>query len=363
MNTKVGRKYNDLEKLIKEETGWHLARVKCFCLLICALIKLQSVSFVKLAQGFDSKASNDSNLRRIQRFFAKFTIDQDLFARLVFKLLPEQPPYLLSMDRTNWKFGQTDINILMISVSYKGVGIPLVWKLLRKKGNSNTLERQEVLNRYIGLFGIKSIEGFMADREFIGEKWFEEIIGLEIPFHIRIKANMKINVPSKGEKKAFWLFNHLKVGTAYHYPGLVYINQNLVYLSGIKTFNPILRKHEFVIIASLCKQDQAMLNYKERWQIETMFRAMKSSGFNIEDTHLTNIERISKLIVLVTIAFIWAYRAGIDRHQNIKPIRTKKHGKRAYSFFKYGLIELTKALVNICHSKVLNKYFKLLSCT
>ena len=292
MNIRVGSKYSDLEQLIKKETGWHLARVKCFTMLICALIKLQSVSFVKLAQGFDSAASYDSNLRRVQRFFAKFTIDQDLFARLVFKLLPEKPPYRLSMDRTNWKFGKTDINILMISVCYKGVGIPLVWSLLPKKGNSNTQERELVLNQFIGLFGIKSIASFMADREFIGEQWFEKLIISKIPFHIRIKANMKIQIPGKGEKKAFWLFNHLKVGNGYHYPGLVYINQNLVYLSGIKTFNPILRKYEFVIIASFNKQDQALLDYKERWQIETMFRAMKSSGFNMEDTHLTDPVRI-----------------------------------------------------------------------
>lgn len=68
------------------------------------------------------------------------------------------------MDRTNWKFGKTDINILMISVCYKGVGIPLIWKLLPKKGNSNRKEREELIDRYIKLFSIESIYSFMADR-------------------------------------------------------------------------------------------------------------------------------------------------------------------------------------------------------
>jgi hypothetical protein len=61
-----------------------------------------------------------------------------------------------------------------------------------------------------------------------------------------------------------------------------------------------------------------------------MFRAMKSSGFNLEDTHLTDLNRISKLLAVVAIAFVWAYLAGIDKHLNIKPIRIKKHGRRAY---------------------------------
>lgn len=43
--------------------------------------------------------------------------------------------------------------------------------------------------------------------------------------------------------------------------------------------------------------------YKERWQIETAFRALITSGFNIEETHLQDIERIEKLFTLVIIAF------------------------------------------------------------
>jgi len=56
-----------------------------------------------------------------------------------------------------------------------------------------------------------------------------------------------------------------------------------------------------------------------------MFRAMKKSGFNLEDTHLTDLERISKLIALVTVAFVWGYRVGLDKHLNIKN-RNKETG-------------------------------------
>ncbi len=40
---------------------------------------------------------------------------------------------VLSMDRTNWKFGKVHINILMLSVAHKGMAIPIVWYLLKKK--------------------------------------------------------------------------------------------------------------------------------------------------------------------------------------------------------------------------------------
>lgn len=362
-NTKVEDKYSELTTLFKDKTGWNKARVKFFVLFICSMCKLQTVSFVKLSQGFEGKAMQESNLRRIQRFFATYAIDNHLIAKIVFSLLPHEPPYKLSLDRTNWKFGKTDINILMLSVCYKGVALPILWTLLPKRGNSNCHERKELLDQYIKLFGSSSIDSFMADREFIGGDWFDELIQCRIPFYIRIRNNMKVVVPGKGEKKAFWLFNHLKVNQSLHYKGLVYIGDNLVYLSGVKTFIKSENRNDIMIIASFSKQDQAIVNYKERWQIETMFKAMKTSGFNLEDTHLTDLERISKLIALISIAFVWVYRIGLDKNMNIKKIKIKKHGRMAFSFFKYGLIRIAHAILNSLDNREFNKCVKILSCT
>jgi hypothetical protein len=46
-------------------------------------------------------------------------------------------PWVLAIDRTNWDFGKTTINILMISVTWNGMGIPLLWMLLPTAGNSS----------------------------------------------------------------------------------------------------------------------------------------------------------------------------------------------------------------------------------
>ena len=42
--------------------------------------------------------------------------------------------------------------------------------------------------------------------------------------------------------------------------------------------------------------------------------------------------------------FIWAYRAGIFRHENEKTIRILKNERRAKSIFKYGLEKLSNIL-------------------
>ena len=105
-------------------------------------------------------------------------------------------------------------------------------------------------------------------------------------------------------------------------------------------------KPELQIIISFNRPEKAQQLYRERWQIETAFKALKSSGFNIEDTHLTDIKRIERLFALVMVAFIWAYLVGIFRDEKVKPINILKHDDRAKSIIKYGLEYIARILSN-----------------
>lgn len=95
------------------------------------------------------------------------------------------------MDRTNWKFGKVNINILTVGIVYRGIAFPTAWKLLNKRGNSDWKERIEVVEKAIKMIGKTQIIGLLADREFVGEDWFAWLIEQNIPFWIRIKQNFQ----------------------------------------------------------------------------------------------------------------------------------------------------------------------------
>lgn len=101
-----------------------------------------------------------------------------------------------------------------------------------------------------------------------------------------------------------------------------------------------------MVLISFDPEPGTFESYMHRWQIESMFKALKSSGFNIEDTHLREGYRFQKLLSIVMIAFTWAYITGLYCHRRIKPIRKLKHGRMAKSFFKYGLEFIAQALMN-----------------
>ncbi len=136
------------------------------------------------------------------------------------------------MDRTNWKFGETNINILVIGIVHQGVAFPLLLKMMDKFGNSNTLERIELLNQYNELFGFETIDVLVADREFVGSEWLDYLNTNEIAYHIRIRENFDVRIPRNNRiVKASWLFSDLKRGQFKHYPKIVYINKVACYLS------------------------------------------------------------------------------------------------------------------------------------
>ena len=71
-----------------------------------------------------------------------------------------------------------------------------------------------------------------------------------------------------------------------------------------------LKTGELLIVVTNDAPEEALAIYAQRWQIETLFAALKTRGFNLEDTHMTDPERISKLTAVLSITFCWAHKVG-----------------------------------------------------
>src|SRR5699024_11263962 len=89
-------------------------------------------------------------------------------AFFIFSPLLEKDALVMVTDRTNWKFGRGNINILMLGVSYKNVAFPLMFKMLDERGSSYTQERIALIKDFMAWFGKDRID-CLADREFVGE--------------------------------------------------------------------------------------------------------------------------------------------------------------------------------------------------
>lgn len=230
----------------------------------------------------------------------------------------------------------------MLAVVYKGIAIPIYWVLLHKKGNSNTRERIALMKRFIKHFGSKHIMRVLADREFIGSDWLKWLQSQNIDFGIRIKKDAKIPNAQGELLRAEKLFLFLKIGEQ------MFIDKPRR-MTGVDIYLTVLRLHdgELLIIAASKPCERTLEAYARRWQIETLFAAFKGRGFNLEDTRITNRLRLKRLLAVMVIAFCWAHRTGEWQHENVNPIKIKKHQRLSKSIFRVGLDLLRSALIHV----------------
>jgi len=98
------------------------------------------------------------------------------------------------------------------------------------------------------------------------------------------------------------------------------------------------RKDRFLLLATSGLGDGDVQStcrlYCKRWEVETLFAALKSRGSDLEATHTTTAERIERLIGLLAVAFASSHRVGVDRAARDSGPRRKAHGHRARSLFR-----------------------------
>lgn len=114
--------------------------------LLLAVLKTCTVNYAQLALVINAKVKIESNFKRIQRFMKSYRFSRRCYVQFAWSLYGSQGKWVaLSMDRTNWKFGMTNISILAIGISWRGTAVPLIWVMLDKRGQSNQKERINTL--------------------------------------------------------------------------------------------------------------------------------------------------------------------------------------------------------------------------
>ena len=175
----------------------NLARLKCLSLLISSLLRHRTVNLTILATENLSGAKNESCYRRFQNFFLKSRLSLTSIGGFILQKIPKPPEgWILSMDRTNWKYGKRHINILTVGIVISKVAIPIVWKVLpqkTKRGNSNTKQRIAIIQKLLGLMEPEDIKVLTMDREFGGEKWLKWLESKGIGYVVRIKGSIRVS--------------------------------------------------------------------------------------------------------------------------------------------------------------------------
>ncbi|MFM7368493.1 MAG: IS4 family transposase [Sphaerospermopsis kisseleviana] len=302
-----------------------------YLLLLIMVGTLQIVKQAKLeilAEALPIPILFESRKRKLRRFLKLEILNIEKIWFLCLKEMLKQEERFtikglvyIAIDRTSWGA----INILMVSIVYDKRAIPIYWQILKKKGSSNLKEQQQVLEKVFPLLSDYKIV-VLGDREFCSislGKWLQE---KDVYFCLRQKQST--NVKTKDGIYQEMRELGLTPGTK-----LFLHDVNITKEKGFgefnlackwkKTYRGFKTKEPWYILTNLGDLETAIIAYQKRFDIEEMFRDLKSGGYNLEGSQLAP-QHLSKLIIVIAIAYTSATVQG----KEIKDMGIQKYVTR-----------------------------------
>jgi len=136
-----------------------------------------------------------TNYGRLLRFFSTgigSSLQRGVFRAVLRLALRSGQACCMAMDRTDWKYGSSWRNLLVIGLCFRGYLIPLVWVDIGHRGNSNVETRLALLDRLAAWWpkDEMSLKTFplVADREFGGEFWLIQLAKRGFAFVVRLEV-------------------------------------------------------------------------------------------------------------------------------------------------------------------------------
>jgi len=317
-------------------------RVTTLAFIVVAMVSARTVNLSHLAAERPGRVQVASTYRRLQRFFQYVRLRRDWAAPLVAELtgLRASKSWDLTLDRTQWRIGGHEVNFLVLAAVTRRFRLPLMWAVLRGRGNSSTRQRIALIRRYLRLFDVSTIQLLLADREFVGHEWMDFLNENNIPFAIRLRENLRITTREGHE---------LTLDARLHWRRRGKTLTGWLGTGRSRGRHPLhfaakpLKDGEWLVVATNAKPRNALNGYARRWAIECLFGDAKTRGLNIEDTRLTDPRKLALLMGIVALAIAWAARAAKDKLGPKWPPR-KAHGYAAKSWFRTGFDQIRNLL-------------------
>jgi hypothetical protein len=345
---------------------FHKSHLDNLVLLVIGIAYSRSVSLPRAAQQAPYKRIQvESRVQRFERLVqCEKLVPLDALKPSAKKVLKSIHRYgrgeiRALLDRT---LINDTINLLYISVAYGGRALPLGWVVVPHAGNSDLRLQQQLLRWFKSCLPEGARATIIADREFHSIRlatWIDK--RLHSNFVLRIKAGTKVEYQGHGysagelaspRRKRVWKS--------------VKVTMDLKSSQRVKlvTVWDAGQAEPWLLITNLSDAEKVREIYANGFWIEEMFSDHKSRGLNLESTRLRDPKRLERLLVAVTLAYLWIMEVGAWVVLNEKWRQVDNRGtERSLSLCQIGLRWLTERKNEGFLPPLFSGYFKPLEAT
>ncbi len=299
----AGRLEADLRVFLPHD---YKSPVKKLSVMVASVIEARSCNLMELAARLPLETQrSESRYAWVERFLSTDTIDDmdvmDALADAAVQAAARNgQTIVVCLD-------QTAVNdthaIAMLSLRVGERALPLFWVVQKCKGNLPVKAYIPLVARLAGLVPIGTAVLLLADRFFGTAELIKACQAYNFAYRIRLKGQLTLTQDG-GDLRVDELPKLSPQGiiNAELTNSGVFTNVGFVHDAG--------HPEPWFIAMNAVPSRTAVLDYGLRWSIETMFADYKTRGFGLEDTHLQRADRLSRLLLVLSIALYWATLNG-----------------------------------------------------
>ena len=306
-----------LKQLYPTEPTGNLARhLKTLAALISGIVGSKKTYLPAIASKAPDSSKRESRAKRFAHFLQNPKVTPaDFFVPYAQALVESLPPGPLVLVMDGSQVGRGCM-ALMVSVLYQQGNskraLPLCWQVVKaKKGHFTQECHQELLAQVKALVPSGRRVIFLGDGEFDGCDLLADVMAAGWHFVCRTAKNVILS-------QADWPDETFSLSQLGLQPGEeVELSEHLFTGQG---FGPVLvgavweqgQKEPLFLVTNLDFLLEARLWYKKRFGIETFFSDQKSRGFYLCHSHLSQPERLSRLMMATSLAYYWMVCLGAE---------------------------------------------------
>lgn len=325
---------------MKEENFLTLA------LMITGLLRSKSGQLSKIARAVPYAHKKESLVTRFQRLVRnkklEVGVEYNPFVKLILSALSKEQTVLL-VDST--KLGGNCL-CLMVSVYYKSRALPLAWVVYKgRKGHSSQDTQLALFQTVKALLPEASQVILLGDGEFDGSQVLTWVHS-HTHWHFVCRTD-KTNLICSEQQ---WLaLDHVPVkpGQETFLTAVRFTQAHQVGpLNILVLWNEAKTCHWF-FVTNFDTAQTAQKWYTKRFTTETLFSDFKGRGFHLDDIRLWKPERVSRLLLVAAIAYVFSLVLGVQAIVSAAFRQLVRTDAFYHSLFQLGLIYLDH-LLNEC---------------
>ena len=315
--------------------GERVTRLRNMALLMTGLYASMNIHLSKITSEWPMGGRLVSLTNRLRRWLSNQAIVvSDWYEPLARELVGRLGQTRLRLVMDISKVGG-NTRMLMIGLAYRKRVLPLGWRILQgRKGHAAEHVQLDLLNEVSRLLPEGVRVWLMADAGFQSVKVMRWVCKQGWPFVFRQPGNVTL-FP---QGQAAVLFQAIPIRKGHtHVVGWVHFTARHQFglLWAVVHWDASADEPWF-LVSNVAHTPSLLRQYACRMWIEETFGDMKQHGFDLEATHLSDPDRISRLVLAVSMTFVWFVALGTWVVKNSFRYLIDRKDRRDKSFFRLG---------------------------